>query len=514
MNTLIVSAAQMRQLEAITLVESPPDYDLIEVAGIAISQWIHAHYPSATTVVVCVGPGNNGADGLVVADLLYKFGYRVHLVMWQRTADARSARVVDIPSLHVDSTTLSTIRDWLAHADLIVDALLGIGGNRPFSGEIVAVVNAINQRRPTMPCIALDIPSGCHADTGASLGLAVHADITLSTGPKKQGLCFEPARTLAGRVQVLDIGLTPLAAAVPQCHELTLVRASAWLPARPLTAYKGTFGTLCVWAGSAQYPGAAVLATTAALRSGAGIVSLATESALVPVVWRQPELTLTLLDADTGEAGEVLNDARFHAYVVGPGLGRSSLTRERFARWCAMLVAQPRPVVCDADVLTMLSEMPDWPRCLPAGMAVLTPHLGELRRLCGGVIPDLPAVQLAQRLAQQWQHVLIMKGSTTVIAHPDGQVWVWPHPNPVLATGGSGDVLAGIIGALLAQGCAPFVAAALAVAIQGLAATRLRHTVGVAGVLPSDLIALLPATIQALRTQSWTEWEGASDAHL
>jgi len=506
MNTLIVSTAQMRQLEAITLAESPPDYDLIEVAGTAISQWIHAHYPSATTVVVCVGPGNNGADGLVVADLLYKFGYRVHLVMWQRTADARSARVVDIPSLHVDSTTLSTIRDWLAHADLIVDALLGIGVNRSFSGDIVAVVTAINQRRPATLCIALDIPSGCHADTGACLGAAVHADLTLSTGPKKHGLCFEPAHTLAGRVHVLDIGLLPPPADLPACRELTLAQASAWLPARPESAYKGTFGTVCVWAGSAQYPGAAVFATTAALRSGAGIVSLATESALVPLVWRQPELTLTLLD-ETPIAQ--LSDARFRAFVVGPGLGRTPLLRERFVQWCAVLRQQPRPVVCDADALTLLSEMPDWPQQLPPGMAVLTPHLGELRRLCGGTIPDIPPVLLAQQLAQQWQQVLIMKGSTTVIAHPDGQVLVWPHPNPVLATGGSGDVLAGIIGAMLAQGCAPFVAAALSVAVQGLAAAQLRRTVGVAGVLPSDIIALLPQVIQTLRTQSWDEWEDA-----
>ncbi len=499
MNTLLVSTAQMRQLEAATMAQAPTVDHLIEVAGTAVAQWIHTRYPLGLTVVICVGPGNNGADGLVVAAKLLQYGYRVTLVTWRRGADAWLARVAPIPRLAVTAETLPAIRDAVASADIIVDALLGIGGTRPLSGDIVAVVHAINQRLPSTTCIALDIPSGCHADTGALLGAAVQADFTLSTGPQKQGLCFEPAHTYAGRIHRLDIGLALPPADAPLCHELTISQAQTWLPERPASAYKGTFGTVCVWAGSAQYPGAAVLCTTAALRSGAGIVSLATAEALVPLVWRQPELTLTLLDDD---ALARLSDMRFRAYVVGPGLGRTDLVRARFAQWCEMLTLHPRPVVCDADALTLLSEMPDWSRRLPPGMAVLTPHLGELRRLCGGTIPDLPPVQLAQQLARQWQHVLVMKGSTTVIAHPDGHVLVWPHPNPVLATGGSGDVLAGIIGAMLAQGCSPFIAAALSVAIQGVVAAQLRRTVGVAGVLPSDGVALLPSVIHALRTQS------------
>lgn len=473
--------------------------DLIEVAGTAVAEWLAHRFSLSQSFVVCVGPGNNGADGLVCARHLHQSGYRVQLVTWRRPADMWLAQIATIPHHEVTPGTLPAIASLLAETDVIVDALLGIGANRPLIGDLAELVAAINQRPASTHCVALDIPSGCHADTGALLGVAVHADITLSTGPKKQGLCFAPAHTQAGRIHLLDIGLIDPPSHLAQCHELTVSHAQGWVPERPANAYKGTFGTVCVWAGSAAYPGAAVLASSAALRSGAGIVSLATEAALVPLVWRQPELTLTLLDDNPLEK---LSDARFRAYVVGPGLGRSDVLRARLAQWCDLLAPQPRPVVFDADALTVLSEMPAWPQRLSPGTAVLTPHLGELRRLCGGTIPDMPPVPLAQQLARQWQQVLVMKGSTTVIAHPDGQVFVWPHPNPVLATGGSGDVLAGIIGAMLAQGCAPFVAAALSVVIQGVAAAQLRSTLGVAGVLPSDMVALLPQMIQALRTRT------------
>lgn len=500
----LVSVAHMRHLEAQTIAAGVASSTLVQRAGAAIAASIVQEFPLLRRVLVCVGPGNNGADGIVVACTLAHAGYAVQIVTWRRTHDswlqtAHDAHIPVIPSDAYDSVRAC------ADVDIIVDALLGIGNNRPIADDLVPLVRAINARPVPVVCIAVDVPTGCIGDSGATSVDVVHADITYATGPRKLGTCFLPALHAAGTVRAVDIGLvsvtTPTRLATP-------ATVAPWLPPRPWDAYKGTFGTLCVWAGSAAYPGAAVLATTAALRSGAGIVSVATTTSLVPLVWQAPELTLTLLDSHPLTA---LCDARHSAFVIGPGLGRSTETEALLTTLLNPLHLGQRSVVLDADALTLLSRNPHWYQHIPTQQAVLTPHRGELRRLYGAELPDVPPVEFAAMLAQRWQQVLVMKGSTTVIAAPTGETMIWAQPNPVLATGGSGDVLAGVIGALLAQGAVPFQAAVLGVVIQGMAAHQLAHQRGNTGILPSDVIARLPEVIAALRAQPTDE---VSDAHL
>jgi NAD(P)H-hydrate epimerase len=345
-------------------------------------------------------------------------------------------------------------------------------------------------------CVAIDLPSGCLADSGAVLGTVVRADLTISTGPRKIGLSQLPAMDTAGAVVAVDIGV-----ATDQLpyHELTPAWAQAQRPARPRDSYKGTYGTLSVWAGSAQFPGAAYLASAAAARVGAGIVSLATTSALAPLLWRLPESTLTLLAGDVTHDSAALTDARFTALLIGPGLGRSDAVADVLWAVLAPNAIGDRPALLDADALALLGRDPHWYTRLTPLRYVLTPHLGELRRLCGGALPDLLPHQIATHCAATWQQIVVMKGSTTLIAHPDGRLLVWPHPNPTLATAGSGDILAGIIAGLLTQGVSPWAAAGVGVYIQGHIAQILRSQQGDAGTLASDALPLIPQALKSLQ---------------
>lgn len=493
MTAPIITPQQMRQLEQHYLAQAPHADVLIRRAAAAIVQWLTQRWSKPARLLLCVGPGNNGADGLAMVPHLIASGWQVDLLVWRRANDVWVATACESGAALVDSTSLKNI---VTSSHLIVDGLLGIGVNRPLTGEIVDIIDALNQRPSDVTCVAIDVPSGADADTGVVWGTCVQADVTLSTGPIKSGLLWLPALTYAGEIHALEIGLDTHEV---NAHLLTADVARTLLPPRPLDSYKGTYGTLCVWAGSANYPGAAVLASTAAARSGAGIVSLATTRANVPLVWQTPELTLTLLDDNPLTA---LANTRFDAYVIGPGIGRSVETEALLTTFLNRLHVAHRTCVLDADALSLLARHPTWHRQLPPNHAVLTPHRGELTRLCGGMLPDLSPLQLARDCAVQWQQTLVMKGSTTVIAAPDGRAFVWPHPNPVLATAGSGDVLAGIIGAMLSQGCNPFAAAAIGVYLQGAIAAEFAHSHGISGVLASDIVAAIPHAQHKLRSMN------------
>jgi len=493
MTAPIITPQHMRHLEHHYLAQAPHADILIRRAAAALVQWLTQRWPTPARLLICVGPGNNGADGLAMVPHLIAHGWQVELVVWRRAHDAWIATACEAGASLVDGASLKNVVAW---CDVIIDGLLGIGVNRPLSGEIVDIIDALNQRPSSVTCVAIDVPSGVDADTGAVWGTCVHADVTLSTGPIKSGLLWLPALTHAGEIHALEIGLDTREVTA---HLLSADVARTLLPLRPLDSYKGTYGTLCVWAGSANYPGAAVLASTAAARSGTGIVSLATTRANVPLVWQTPELTLTLLDDNPLTA---LADTRFDAYVIGPGIGRSVETEALLTTFLNRVHLAHRTCVLDADALTLLSRHQHWYRQLPPNHAVLTPHLGELTRLCGGTLPDVPPLQLARECAARWQQTLVMKGSTTVIAAPDGRAFVWPHPNPVLATAGSGDVLAGMIGAMLAQGCDPFAAATIGVYLQGSIAAEYARTHGLAGVLASDIVTAIPHAQHKLRSMN------------
>jgi len=355
--TAFVTAQQMRDCEAQLFTTGTAPDALITRAGTAVAQVILHRYPTQQAVLVLAGPGHNGADALVVAAQLAQQGRQVTVLCWRREPDVWYTHAV------ANGVQVVTDRDaiWLAQAchshDLIVDGLLGLGTNRPLSGDVLTIVQAVNQRSSQVPCAAIDLPSGCLADSGALLGAVVRADLTIATGPRKIGLSQLPAMDMAGDVVSVDIGI---ATNHLSYHELTTAWAQAQRPARPRDSYKGTYGTLSVWAGSAQFPGAAYLASAAAARVGAGIVSLATTSALAPLLWRLPESTLTLLAGDVTHDCAALTDARFKALLIGPGLGRSDAVADLLWAVLAPAAIGDRPALLDADALALLGRDPHW----------------------------------------------------------------------------------------------------------------------------------------------------------
>ncbi len=535
----IVTTAQMRALEHATVAAGSTWAALMEHAGWGVAQEALRLLgtPKGRRVLVMVGPGNNGGDGLVAARHLHDAGAVVTLYFWRRQgaeADANwqrcRRRALREQQAEADPgrVTLDTL---VRAADLVLDALLGMGLTRPVVGDLAEIVAAVNAARGARgPVLAIDLPTGVSSESGAVLGAAIWADLTVATGLLKRGLLLYPARARAGRLALAEIGIANNDLEAMMSDTLTAAHARPLLPARPADAHKGSFGKVLVVAGSLHYPGAAYLTCAGAARVGAGLVTLAGGRTVLGVVGRLPEATvLPVPEGDWGAVGpNALEElakvvADYAALVLGPGLGKGEATKEFIQRVFGLdkpksrarvgfllggndaeshaapsLIELP-PTVLDADGLNLLADIEDWHEHLPKGRFVFTPHPGELRRLLK--VEELPSdrVAAATDAAQAWGQVVVLKGATTVIASPDGRTFVHDGANPALATAGTGDVLAGIIGGLLAQGLALFEAAALGVYLHGAAGARVRDELGDAGTLASDLLPELPRAIKALK---------------
>jgi NAD(P)H-hydrate epimerase len=507
----VVSVDEMREIERRAETEyglTPPM--LMERAGQSAAEILRSHAGGdvrALDVLVLVGPGNNGGDGRVMGRYLVEWGARVSYFLWKENALERAGQVVSA------GDPLENVREALASADIVVDALLGTGHARPLAltmRQALALVQAERERRPGgLIVLAVDLPSGLNADTGAVDEGAITADLTVTLAFPKAGLYLFPGAALVGELEVGSIGL-PDDMTIPSGMEVMdapLIRPS--LPARPLESNKGSYGKAMILAGSPQYVGAAFLAASAAGRIGAGLITIATTRDLSHVYAASlVEATYCLLpplDAKPQERARVLLDALrgYRALVVGPGLGQSDATREFLLRVIDGVRALPdsdRPhVIADADGLNNLSRVERWQERLPAN-SVLTPHPGEMARLRGGAKVsggEVDRFSIASESAREWGHVVVLKGAATLIASPDGALRLnWPG-NPALATAGTGDVLAGTIGGLLAQGMAPFEAASGGVYLHSRAGLLVSARLGDAGLLASDLLPELPV---ALRT--------------
>ena len=422
------------------------------------------------------------------------------------------------------------LRHRLRAADFVVDALFGTGVSRPISGPAAAVLEQVAAglaerrkqatARPTLTAVAappvrdddaparreggpvvvaVDCPSGLNCDSGALDPLAIPADHTITFAGPKRGHFIFPGAAACGELIVADIEIDP---ALPAVNSVPLALATAelargLLPARPADGHKGTFGTALIAAGSIRYWGAPALAARGAFRAGAGLVTLAVPQRLRPALAGQfPEATYPLVtDTDTlgvATANLLLGSLKSYAAIlVGPGLGEA-------ASFLGALLDGLRepgegqkspPLVVDADGLNLLAALPDWPGRLPPN-SILTPHPGEMARLIGrnrDEERDGDRVESARRRAAEWGHVVVLKGAYTVIAAPDERATLLPFANPILAVGGSGDVLAGIIVALLAQRVAPYEAAVLGSYLHGAAGQLAAVYWGDAGLLASEL---------------------------
>jgi len=466
-------------------------------------------YVYGARVVVLAGRGDNGGDALYAGALLARRGAAVTAIAAGSTvhpggaaalrqAGGRVSSPADVG--HADAVSAA---HPIAGADLIVDGLLGIGGRgglrEPFS-SLAAEAETARQAGATV--VAVDLPSGIDADTGAVEGPAVRADVTVTFGAIKPGLLIDPGAGHAGAVELVDIGLGPYlqtgpAASAPQRDDIAEL-----LPRPGAESDKYRRGVLGLLAGSDRFTGAALLSAGGAVHGGAGMVRVVTTQVAAVLVRQKWPETVVTVHPDEGDWDLLGSVGRVQAWVAGPGMGTDS---DAVARLTAILRTD-LPVLVDADGLTILSQHQDLlPRRAPT---LITPHAGELARLLGTDPASVEARRLehARRAAAQLGVTVLLKGSTTVIAPPDasrvGPVLVNPTGTPWLATAGSGDVLSGLAGALLAQGLAPAQAGLAGAYLHGLAGRLAAAGPGdgtaQAPIGASDLVRALPAAFRSL----------------
>ena len=619
-NRKVVTAAQMTTLEQASERSGTSTDTLMEQAGLAVAAVARERLGrqpggfAGADILVLVGPGNNGADGLVAARHLRRWGAEVTAYLVARRPDPElepqlmpepgpesnpnpntesnqnlnpdpqskleSARRYGVSILAAgEDNGLAALDHRLRRSRLIIDAVLGTGRSRPLTGLVREVMLRLRayrlnsgkseSNRPLV--LALDLPTGLDADTGAVDSACPAADVTLALGFPKAGLLAFPGVEHVGELLTLDIGLPPgLGEADIPLELLTPDWVGRRLPERPLNSHKGTFGHLLVVAGSRNYVGAACLVSLAAARTGAGLVTLAAPESVYPIAAAQLTeiIHLPLPEDDAGrlhpDAAGTLRELlpQYSCLAVGSGMGWSAGTTAFLERLLldeppsstygaasttsitaaaaespkstqvtAQIAAQAAiPTVIDADGLNNLSRLPKWWQ-RRSGPLALTPHPGEMATLTGQTTAAVQQnrVAAARRWAAFWQAVVVLKGACTATANPgraapdgfepggsepdraeshrgepdlaalEGLVRLSPFANPGLASGGTGDVLTGIIGGLLAQGLSSFDAASCGVYLHGRAAETLTARRGNAGILASDLIDCLPQTIKQIR---------------
>jgi hydroxyethylthiazole kinase-like uncharacterized protein yjeF len=511
----LVTAAQMRELERRAEAAGISTADLMENAGLAVAQevWMLLGSLDERRILILCGPGNNGGDGLVAAKYLYEWGAQVAVyASAPRSEDdpnLAQLRERDIPvTIATEDDGFQTLDELLAGAELVIDALLGTGRSRPIEGALAEIMRRLGaaRERPMKPrLVAVDLPTGVDADTGAADPLTVRADLTVALGHPKLGLYSGAGVDYVGRIQEVEIGIPAEASKDLPLELLDRAWTKRQLPPRPADANKGTFGRVLAVAGSRRYVGASVLCAAAAYRAGAGYVTLATPESIYPIVaGRITEATfLPLADAAgslaPAAADEVVESLEERTtLLVGPGLGADADTFVRGLLAHARLPAL-RGVVLDGDALNALARWDRWWEHLNLPL-VLTPHPGEMARLAATTVAEVQAsrMPLAVEKAARWNAVVVLKGAGTVIAAPDGRTWLAPFANPALATAGSGDVLAGVIAGLLAQGVEPATAAACGVYLHGMAGDAARKELGPAGVMAGDLLIEIARAIKSL----------------
>ena len=487
-----------------------PGRVLMETAGRATADAIATRYPvEGAHVTVLVGKGNNGGDGLVVARVLAARGAVVRCLTLAG-ADAPDDTAANLHLLRqladaderVDVVAFEDVRQVAnAPADLVVDALLGIGVAGALR-EPVRSLCAWANRQPA-PVVAVDVPSGLDATTGAAAEDTVRADLTVTMAALKAGLLLGDGPQVAGDVVVAEIGIPASEVeAAAAAHRATDAWVAATLPRRAPDAYKYSAGTALCVVGSRHFTGAAVLSTGAAYRAGAGAVLAATpESARATVDLARAEvMTDALPETDAGTLAYAAREAirqraeRADAVLVGCGLGREDDTL-RLVR--SLVLGLPAPLVLDADGLAAFADDAD-ALAERTGPLVVTPHLGELRRLLGDddFTPD-DRVETVRQLAARWDAVVVLKGMPSVVGVPDGRVFVGPPGQPALATAGTGDVLAGTTVGLLAQGLGAADAAVCALHLGAAAADLWSADHGPAGLIASDLLDVLPRAVRS-----------------
>lgn len=473
LSQFVVTAQQMRDIEGRIFADGMPVAALMEKVGVLIARRIQSLYPRPQTqrVGILVGPGHNGGDALVVARELHFQGYEVVVYCpFSQLKELTSQHAQYVNSLHI---YCSDSLEALHKCDLLVDGLFGFGLERSLSEPVAAAVNQLNQW--SQPVVSIDLPSGLHTDTGEALGIAVKATQTFCLGLWKLGILQDQALEYVGTASLIDFNI-PLADVqavlgdLPKIQRITRASAIASLPLpRPPVTHKYKEGHLLLICGSSRYSGGAILSALGARASGVGMLSVAVPESIKPLLVEQlPEaLIVGCPETQSGAIAELqlpegTDLSSFKAIACGPGLTRDA------SPIVQQVLESDRPLVLDADGLNILANMGTIPTLSQrSSPTILTPHTGEFKRL----FPDAPdpmkdRLSAVLSAAQASGATVLLKGSRTAIADASGSVWIVPESTPALARGGSGDVLTGLLGGLVAQAIsrqlplAPMIAAA------------------------------------------------------
>jgi NAD(P)H-hydrate epimerase len=513
----VVTAQEMQELDRRAVAEyGIPSLLLMEHAGTETVRELLAAFPALlqSRVAVLCGRGNNGGDGFVVARHLFTRGAKVETFLLARRGEVTGDARVNLEILEKMGTApvevtgareLGTMRERVASSDLVVDALLGTGAQGPARGLLAEAIEIVN--RAGRPAASVDLPSGLSADDPEPPGVAVRAALTVTFALPKRSLLLHPAAEYAGTLRVVDIGIPPALCRDPALT-VGLLEAADVAPAFPrrdAAAHKGTFGHVLVIAGSVGKTGAAALTSLAAQRVGAGLVTLAIPQSLNDVMEVKltevmteplPETEARTIGADALDRLLRLAEGK-SAVAIGPGLGTHPSTQELVRRLLSSLTL---PVVLDADGINALAGQADR-LAHAAGPLVLTPHPGELSRLLGVARQEVldKRIPMVQEVAGRLSVTLVLKMAHTVIASPKGDAAIVPTGNPGMATGGTGDVLTGLIAGLLGQGVGPGLAAQAGAYVHGLAGDLAAERLGQEAMLAGDLLESVPAAIRQVK---------------
>lgn len=498
----VLSRDEVRELDRRAILRGIPSLELMERAGRGANELLLEHFPKAQRIALVCGAGNNGGDGFVVARLLRGQGRSPHAFLLgeptRLKGDAlenyRAFTLAGGSVTPIDDGGLAELERGLAESDLVVDALFGTGLDRELDGVQRAAVESMN--RSPAPKLALDLPSGLDADTGTPHGVAVRAALTATFAAKKRGLLTPGGAAHAGAVHVVPLGIPDeLVREVGYgVSELEATDIAAALPRREPTSHKGSSGRVLILAGSPGKIGAGLLVAEGALRTGAGLVTLAAEPTTAAAYeGRVLEAMTARIDPADPEGSLAPYLERADAIALGPGLGFDDFARRVVDH---VALGWSGPVVIDADALTCFAGRAD-ALARARGPRVLTPHSGEMSRLVGGSAATVEADRFAAvtRAVELTRQTVLLKGAATLVATPEQRITVNPTGHAALASGGMGDVLSGVIAALLVA-CEPHRAACAGAYLHGRAATELAEERGVdRGLLAHEIAAAVPVAL-------------------
>jgi ADP-dependent NAD(P)H-hydrate dehydratase / NAD(P)H-hydrate epimerase len=505
-----ITAEAMQAADRRTIEErGVPGLQLMETAGVSCTEAIVSRFGTGRRGLVVAGRGNNGGDGYVIARLLAECGWRIGVVVLARPEDITGDALTNLRRVPSDIVIfspegLAPHATLLPECDVVVDAVFGTGLKKELSGAYAEAVELINCCGK--PVVSVDIPSGIDGSTGRIMGTAIRAAVTVTFAAAKIGHILYPGAEHAGELVLADIGIpVDILDALPGVDFTDFAAAAALANPRSRTAHKGSFGHSLIVAGSRGKTGAAALAATSAVRAGAGLVTLAVPDAVNDILEVKTTEAMTIPVPDGGcgfftplsVSAVVEGLAGKDSAAIGPGI---SWSRESSAFIRELLPLVPVPLIIDADGLNAVSEDPSILLRRRATEAVLTPHPGEMARLCGMSIPEIEADRtgVAASFARQYNVHLVLKGARTVVATPQGEVSINGSGNPGMASGGMGDVLTGILVALLGQGYSASAACRLGVFLHGFAADLVAEEKGEVGITAGDVCDRLPHAYKLL----------------